>query len=173
MLSGGAGVVWSNFFLWRSETARGTYAADYGDTDRRVSSWAAELDSPGTRQILLLHRFFEALPWFRLVPAGRSRVERVASGQRFGQGHIAVAGTREHDLVVAYVPPTRSERRRFTLDLSELAGAATARWFDPVDGSSLEAGTLPARPGEVSFEVPGNNAGGDDDWVLLVEVDPR
>jgi hypothetical protein len=173
MLSGGAGVVWSNFFLWRSETARGTYAADYGDTDHAVSSWAAELDSPGTRQILLLHRFFEALPWFRLVPAGRSRVERVASGQRFGQGHIAVAGTREHDLVVAYVPPTRSERRRFTLDLSELAGAATARWFDPVDGSSLEAGTLPARPGEVSFEVPGNNAGGDDDWVLLVEVDPR
>ena len=86
MLSGGAGVVWSNFFLWRCESARGTYGADYGDTYRAVSSWAAELDSPGTRQIVLLHRFFEALPWHRLVPSGRSEWSGIASGQRWGQG---------------------------------------------------------------------------------------
>ena len=173
MLSGGAGVVWSNFFLWRCESARGTYSADYGDTDRSVSSWKEELDSPGARQVVLLHRFFEALPWYRLVPSGRSGVDGVASGQRWGQGHIAAAGTVEHDLIVAYVPPTGSERRRFVLDLSDLPAPGRARWFDPVGGTYLDDRELPARAGEVTFEVPGRNAAGDDDWVLLVEVNPR
>lgn len=173
MLSGATGVVWSNFFLWRCESARGTYGADYGDTDHAVSSWRAELDSTGTRQIVLLHRFFEGLPWSRLVPSGRSGVDGVASGQQSGQGHIAAAGTREHDLLVAYVPPTGSDRRRFSLDLSKLVGPATARWFDPVGGGWIDAGALPPRPGVVPFQAPGRNAGGDDDWVLLVEVTPR
>jgi len=29
---------------------------------------------------------------------------------------------------------------------------------------------LPAPPGEVELEVPGKNAGGADDWALLVET---
>ena len=73
MLSGGAGTVWSNHFLWMCESTRGTYQASYGDTDRAVSSWRAELDSAGTHQMQHLHRFFEALPWYRLVPAGTHR----------------------------------------------------------------------------------------------------
>ena len=173
MLSGGSGVVWSNFFLWRGETARGTYRADYGDTDGAPSSWAAELDSPGTRQIVLLHRFFEALAWSRLTPSGKTGVPGVVSGQGWEKLHIAVAATPEHDLVVAYVPPTGGERRRFWLDLSDLSAPSRARWFDPVDGSFREERALPASPGEVEFEVPGRNAGGDDDWVLLVQVGGR
>jgi hypothetical protein len=79
----------------------------------------------------------------------------------------------EHDLIVAYVPPTGSERRRFVLDLSDLPAPGRARWFDPVGGTYLDDRELPARAGEVTFEVPGRNAAGDDDWVLLVEVNPR
>ena len=173
MLSGGSGVVWGNFFLWRGESARGSYRADYGDTDGALSSWAAELDSPGTRQVVLLHRFFEALPWHRLAPAGRAGVRGVTSGQRWGPLHIAAAGTPEHDLYVAYLPPTGGERRRFGLDLSDLAAPARARWFDPVGGAFLDARALAAHPGEVLFQAPGRNAGGDDDWVLLVEASSR
>ena len=173
MLSGGSGVVWSNFFLWRCESARGTYRADYGDTDRALSSWSAELDSPGTRQVVLLHRFFEALPWHRLVPAGRPEAPGVTTGQRWRHGHIAAASTPEHDLYVAYVPPTGDEHRRFGLDLSDLRGPGRARWFDPVAGRYLEDRELPGRPGEVRFQVPGKNAAGDDDWVLLVQTNAR
>ncbi len=172
MLSGGAGTVWSNHFLWRCESARGVYRAEYGDTDRAISSWKAELDSSGTRQRVQLHRFFEALPWYRLVPAGPSSggPALVTAGQRWGQDHIAAASTREGDLVVAYVPPTGSDHRRFGLDLSGLRGPARARWFDPVAGVFVEAPALPVRPGEVDFEVPGKNASGLDDWALVVEA---
>src|SRR5205807_6896428 len=71
MLSGGSGVLWSNAFLWLNESARGTYRLDYGDVDHAVSSWAAELESPGTFEALHLHTLFEGLPWDRLVPAGQ------------------------------------------------------------------------------------------------------
>ena len=172
MVSGGAGVIWGNHFLWMCESARASYQATYGDTDHVVSSWKAELESPGTHQILQLHRFFEALPWQRLVPAeaGPGAPGRITGGQRWGQGHIAVASTPEGDLVVAYVPPTGSEHRRFELDLSALPAPAQVRWFDPVAGTTRDGAALPAHPGEVQFEVPGNNAGGADDWALLIEA---
>lgn len=172
MLSGAAGTLWSNHFLWRCESARSTYRAEYGDTDGALSSWKSELDSPGTQQMVQLHRLFESLPWERLVPAGPSsgRPELVVAGQRWRQGHIAAASTHEGDLVVAYVPPTDSDRRRFSLDLSGLRGPARAWWFDPVAGVSSDGPAIPATPGNVEFEVPGRNASGLDDWVLVVEA---
>src|SRR5216683_547009 len=106
MLSGGSGVLWSNAFLWLCETARGTHRVDYGDVDHAVSSWAAELESPGTFEMLHFHALFEGLPWHGLVPAGTSSggPALVTSGQRSGQGHIAAAVTSAGDLLVAYLP---------------------------------------------------------------------
>ena len=171
MLSGGAGTVWSNHFLWMCEAARGTYQAEYGDTDRAVSSWKAELDSPGTRQMQQLHRFFEALPWYRLVPAGppSGTRELVTAGQLWRHGHIAAASTPEGDLLVAYVPPTGADPGD-SRSTSRASGAGTARWFDPVAGTFVDARPLSLNPGDVEFEVPGKNASGLDDWVLVVET---
>jgi hypothetical protein len=172
MLSGGGGTVWSNHFLWMCESSRGTYQASYGDTDRAVSSWRAELDSPGTHQMQHLHRFFEALPWYRLVPAGPTAGQPalVTAGQRGREEFIAAASTREGDLLVAYVPPTGADHRRFVLDLSGLAGPARGRWFDPVAGTFVDARPLSPNSGGVEFEVPGKNASGLDDWVLVIET---
>jgi len=174
MLSGASGVVWSNFFLWRAESARERYRADYGDSDETISSWREELSSPGTAQAMQLHRFFESLPWPRLVPAGTrtGTAELVTWGQRWGEGHIAVASTLEGDVVVAYVPPTSDPDRQFRLDLSGLRRPARARWFDPVRGRFTRPWPIDEPPGEVHFEVPGRNAAGLDDWVLLVETVP-
>jgi len=172
MLSGGSGVLWSNAFLWLCESARGTYRIDYGDVDRAVSSWAAEFDSPGTFEALHLHAFFEGLPWHRLVPARRaaSGRELIASGQGWGQRHIAAAATPEGDLLVAYVPPTGKGPRRFAADLSGMRGAGTGRWYDPSTGGWVPMpGTLP-RSARVRLETPGANGAGANDWVLVVEA---
>src|SRR5438105_1950393 len=136
MLSGGTGVLWSNTFLWMCETARSTYRVDYGDVDHAVSSWSAELESQGTLESLHLHAFFEGLPWHRLVPAGPlSGLRRlVGSWGWLGERRIVAAATREGDLLVAYVPPTGSRSRSFTLDLSGMRGPARARWYDPSTG---------------------------------------
>ncbi len=174
MLSGASGVIWSNHFLWRCESARGRYEASYGETDHAVSSWAAELSSPGTGEVMHLHAFFEGLAWERLVPAGPSagRPDLVRAGQQSGQGHIAAAASPEGDLLVVYVPPTGAERRRFTLELSRLHRPARARWFDPSAGTFGAEMALPdAR--QIEFQVRGRNLSGLDDWVLLIDAPSR
>jgi len=173
MVSGASGVVWSNYFLWRCESARGRYEATYGETDHATSSWEAELGSPGTAEVMHLHAFFDGLPWERLVPAGTSgRPELVRAGQQSGEGHIGVAASAEGDLLVAYVPPTGAERRRFTLDLSGVRRPARARWFDPVAGTFGPEMPLPDAP-EMEFQVRGRNLSGLDDWVLLIDAPSR
>jgi hypothetical protein len=171
MLSGGSGTVWSNAFLWLCESSRGTYRMDYGDVDHAVSSWAAELESPGTFEALHLHALFEALPWERLVPAGLSTSgpEPIASGQRWGRKHLAAAATPEGDLLVVYVPPDGDGPRAFAVDLSRMRSASTGRWYDPSTGAFLPlAGALP-RSAAVEVETPGRNGAGANDWVLIVE----
>jgi hypothetical protein len=170
-LSGGTGVLWSNVFLWICESSRGTYRASYGDVDGAVSSWAAEFESPGTRQVMQLHAFFESLPWERLVPAGpiSGRRELVTSGQAPGQGHIAAASTLEGDVVVAYVPPTGRPGRRFALDLSGLRAPGLARFYDPAAGAFVHTVAVPNPTREVGFQTPGPNRSGFDDWALVVQ----
>jgi hypothetical protein len=170
MLSGGSGVLWSNAFLWLCESARGTYRVDYGEVDGAVSSWEAELQSPGTFEMLHLHTLFESIPWHRLVPAGPASggPQLVTSGQWpdrwFGQRHIAAAATPEGDLLVAYVPPAGSGSRSFALDLSRMRGDRRARWYDPSTGGW--------RPASIAdhFDTPGANGSGTNDWVLVIEA---
>lgn len=58
----------------------------------------------------------------------------------------------------------------FTLDLSKLTGAVTARWFDPTTGKSQPvAGSPLANVGRHEFTPSGKNTAGDNDWVLLLE----
>ncbi len=172
MLSGGSGVLWSNAFLWLCETARGTHRVDYGDVDHAVSSWAAELESPGTFEMLHFHALFEGLPWHRLVPAGTSSggPALVTSGQRSGQGHIAAAVTSAGDLLVAYLPPDGTRSRTFALDLSRMRGAGRARWYDPSTGGWVPASSNLRGSAGVVFETPGANGAGANDWVLVIEA---
>ena len=174
MLSGAAGTVFGNDFVWTAQSARGTYSADYAAADRTVSSWAAELESPGTFQMMRLHQLFEGLPWQRLVPAGAASglPDPVVSGQRPRALRIASAATRQGDLLVLYVPPARKRSRAFTLSMSGLSGPSRARWFDPTTGQILPAaGDIPNR-GTFTFRTPGKNALGETDWVLVVDVPP-
>jgi Protein of unknown function (DUF4038)/Putative collagen-binding domain of a collagenase len=166
MTSGGSGVLWSNAFLWLCESARGTYRIDYGEVDGAVSSWAAELESPGTFEAVHLHSLFEGLPWERLVPGAAL----IRSGQRWRGQHISAEATPEGDLLVAYVPPTGSGPRSFSVDLSRMRGPGVGRWYDPSAGTSLPIpGTLPPSAG-VDFTTPGRNGGGANDWALVVQA---
>ncbi len=131
-------------------------------------TWQDCLDSPGSQQVAVQHRYIGSLPWHELAPSGTSPVhlgvELVADGQGDGLRHIAAAGTPDGTVTVLYVP-NRDERRSFAVDTSLLRGAARARWIDPVDGSSSDAGEVELG-GPAAFETPGANAGGAWDWVL-------
>ena len=173
MLSGGSGVLWGNNFIWMCEVRRGTYAADYLTTaDRSVSSFGAELESPGTYEALHLHTLFEGLPWHRLVPDGCSSgcPTIVTAGEGSRSRRIVAAATPEGDAVVAYVPPTGTGPRSFQVDLSGLRGPARARWYDPSTGAYRPIASDVRRSRHVEFTTPGPNGSKTNDWVLVVDV---
>lgn len=174
MLSGAAGVFWSNAFLWLCEAGRGTHPASYSNGDGTVSSWAAEMDSPGTGEMLHLHAFFEGIAWERLVPAGipSGGPELVTAGQGSGDSRIAAAATPENDLLVAYVPPDGTGPRTFSVDVSRIRRPARARWFDPSTGAFSPVQSPLAASGSAELRTPGANGSGVNDWVLLVDQQP-
>jgi hypothetical protein len=59
------------------------------------------------------------------------------------------------------------------VNMTRLAGAATARWFDPSRGTYIPIDGSPlANRGKHTFTPPANNADGDGDWVLILETEP-
>jgi hypothetical protein len=53
----------------------------------------------------------------------------------------------------------------------EQLAAWTARWYDPTAGTFTNIPGSPfANVGSMQFATPGTNAGGDDDWVLVLEA---
>jgi hypothetical protein len=70
---------------------------------------------------------------------------------------------------MVYLPSVRS----IAVDMSKLAGPATARWYDPTNESySAVSGSPIANANRHQFRPPGSNAAGDGDWVLVLETDP-
>jgi len=55
-----------------------------------------------------------------------------------------------------------------TVDLGRMSGPVTATWQDPSAARSMSAGSN--LTGSHTFDRPGNNAGGDADWVLVLRV---
>jgi hypothetical protein len=93
-----------------------------------------------------------------LVPTG--------SAGSSAASYIVAAAAPEGTLLVAYVPPTHAGP--FTIDMSVMAGATQAKWFNPTTGATTAIGEY-ANSGTQSFTVPGDNGSGFNDWVLLLQ----
>jgi len=71
--------------------------------------------------------------------------------------------------VMAYTPVVQ----QFTVDMTKLSGLATARWYDPSNGTYTNVDGSPlSNNGMQDFTPPGNNNDGDGDWVLVLETQP-
>jgi hypothetical protein len=69
-------------------------------------------------------------------------------------------------LVIAYVPINAA----LTVNMAQLSGEATARWFDPTNNTYRSiAGSPFQNSGSVQFNHPGNNGDGFTDWILVLE----
>ena len=81
--------------------------------------------------------------------------------------YVTAARTPDGTLAIAYIPSSRA----VTVDLSTFSGSVTARWYDPTAGTFTSASESPfPNAGSQQFTTPGTNAGGDDDWVLVLEA---
>jgi hypothetical protein len=158
MTSGVTGQLYGNGYVWPF-----------------VSGWQSHLDTPGAMQIGIMRTFFEPRAWYALVPDTNHAVVTSGYGTYSSTGYVAdndyltAARTPDGNLVVAYTPIVRT----FNVDMSKLSAAATARWFDPSDGSyATVAGSPLPNSGSRSFTPPGINSDGDGGWVLVLETTP-
>lgn len=126
--------------------------------------WRAALQSGGARSMAVMHRLFDGLPWWLLQPDldGRFLTTGAGSGRR-----AAAAVARDGSYAVVYSPSLRF----LSCDLSQLQGqAVSARWYDPTNGTLSPVPGSPFEPrGARVFTPPGPNAGGFEDWVLLLK----
>ena len=131
--------------------------------------------------------FFSALPWQDLVPDQKHTT--VTSGYgTFGDGKVlfdsssltakmmprvsqsdysTAARTQDGSYVVLYMPTPRT----VTVNMTDLRGPVSAKWFDPTNGKyqEIQGSPLP-NIGSRQFTPPGMNHAREGDWVLLLKA---
>ena len=114
-----------------------------------------------------MYALFGSRAWHNLVPDYAHQVVTAGYGNINGTSYVAAARTGDGGTVIAYLPGAGT----ITVDMSQLSGPATARWYDPVVGTFTDiAGSPFANAGSRNFTTPGSNAGGNADWVLVLEL---
>lgn len=135
-------------------------------------SWRDYQYPPGLLQWTYAARLFLSKRWYELVPDQNHIV--VISG--YGSNglmdsidtgtYLTVARTPDGSLIIAYIPTIRT----ITVDMTKLSAPVMAYWFDPTNELYLAiAGSPFTNIGTKQFTPPGNNNGGDGDWILILE----
>jgi Putative binding domain, N-terminal/Putative collagen-binding domain of a collagenase len=129
------------------------------------------LDTPGAAQIAHINTVMDQVgSWWELTP------DQTHSIVTSGYGTVPTANTdptlsnycttaANGYVSLTYCPQHTS----LTVDMSKFAAGVTGRWYDPSSGSFI---TIPGGPfqnsGSRDFTMPGDNANGDPDWLLLL-----
>ncbi|HLK38603.1 MAG TPA: putative collagen-binding domain-containing protein, partial [Polyangiaceae bacterium] len=80
-------------------------------------------------------------------------------------------GARSSDgtLALAYRPATGQTSQSFVVNMGQLAGQVTARWYDPTSGTYTSIGSF-ANSGMHTFGSPSTNGAGANDFVLVLQT---
>ena len=161
LLSGATGQLYGNRYIWPF-----ICPARDGNGDC-VGGWKDQLDTPGALEMAHLKALFEARRWYDLLPDQAHTVVTDGLGTFGSDDYVTAARTADGTLALAYMPSSRT----ITADLSTFSGSVSARWYDPAAGTFTSITGSPfANAGSRQFDPPGLNADGDDDWVLVLEV---
>ena len=114
--------------------------------------------------------------WYNLVPdTSRTLVTSgygtcPTTGSIDGVNCVTDAETPDKTLGIAYLPDP-SSFSSVTLNLGQMAAGdtTTARWYDPTNGTFTAIGTY-SDSGSQTFTPSTNNAGGNKDWVLVLQA---
>jgi hypothetical protein len=166
VLSGGMGYNFGNCPLWGLGKAPTLPFCMPGTNP----DWHTQLDSPGALSMMHVNEFFTARAWQDLVPDFGHQTLTAGFGTLGSGDYATAARTGDGSMVVAYVPTNRT----LTMNMARLGGAATARWYDPSNGTYRAiGGSAFVNSGTQQFATPGNNSAGAADWVLLLEASPQ
>jgi hypothetical protein len=154
-LSGAMGYLFGNHYAWQF-----------------LSGWQQNLATVGAAQLGYAVTLLEQRAWYNVVPDQQHSFLTAGYGtyasstittSDYATAALAADGT----LGLIYVPTART----LTVNLGAMTGPVTARWFDPTNGTYQAISGSPfAKSGSQQFTTPGNNSGGDQDWVLVLEA---
>ena len=146
----------------------GAAGSFYGSDDWEfLEGWEDRLDTTAVAQLDRLRTLFEEVPWWQLIPDATHTLVTDGRGTELtddtrmdvlDNDYVTAARTPDGRLAVVYIPSVRT----ITIDRTTLAEDVTAAWVDPASGDRR---TVPMAD---TFTTPGRNAGGDDDWLLLL-----
>jgi hypothetical protein len=150
LLSGATGQLYGNRYTWQMQP-----------------DWQNQLDTPGATQMAYLMALFSPRRWYDLVPDQGHNLVTAGQGSFGDDSYVTAARTPDGTLAIAYIPFART----ITVGMSQLSGSVSARWYDPSAGTFVNIPGSPfANSGARNFATPGNNADGDEDWVLVLEA---
>jgi hypothetical protein len=138
-----------------------------GDDWEFHDGWERRLSTPALTQITRLRTLFSTLPWWQLVPDTTSELVTAGRGTELttdepkdvlDNDYVTAARSPDGRLAVIYVPTQRT----ISVNPSAMATGARAAWIDPASGTSHPV------PMSENFTTPGTNAGGSNDWLLVL-----
>lgn len=148
---GGFGHVYGNYPTWYFGVD-GTNPADSQFADIKNLDWREELDSFGADGLIFVHRLIEVRDLTALTPDHSRTV--VPTGTAWGRADSRVLVT----YVESGTGTVMIDRAAFS------AGTYDVNWYDPMDGTITNGGTLTMGGGVESLMPPDEG-----DWVLLID----
>jgi hypothetical protein len=129
-------------------------------------NWRKVANDRGAAQMGLVRKFFEALPWYDLVP-DIDRKLIVEGAGTYGKTDFATSAyLPDHSKLVVYLPPSGKDKRTLSIDNSTVKGEIEAQWYNPVSGIYTTA-KFDKTQKTITITTPGDNGDGND-WVLLI-----
>jgi hypothetical protein len=134
---------------------------------RLEPNWREVLNAESTRQAPLIRRLLEPRPWWRLIPDMKHGLVTAGYGTWKQADCVTAALADDGSWAIAYLP----SGGKIQVAMNRLRGAVKAAWFDPSSGQYKPVEGSPfANEGKRDFTSPGNNSGGANDWLLVLEV---
>jgi hypothetical protein len=133
--------------------------------------WQMGLDAAGSQDAAKVSPLFLGRRWHELVPDQAHALVTAGYGTFGATDYVTAARTASGALAMAYLPSTGTGSRSVTVNMAELAGPTTARWYNPTTGTYAAVSGSPfPNTGSRVFASPGNNGAGANDWVLVLEA---
>ena len=131
------------------------------------------LDEAGALSAQYCMDFFSSRPWYDLVP-DQHHVFLTSQGgtpPMHDEFYTSAALTSDRRLGLVYYPGNSGNSYAITVNMAQMAGTTSVRWFDPSNGAYRAITGSPfANAGSQTFNIPGTNSAGNSDWVLVLET---
>jgi hypothetical protein len=143
------------------------YGHSYGGTwgISQSADWHASVNREQAKHSGNIRLIMEKVAWSKLVPDWDNAAVTGGRGTYGGSDYASAARADDGSAIVVFTPSSRA----LNVDLSKLSGAGTAQWYDPTTAQPAGAAQAVSNSGTQAFNTPGNNAGGDADWVLVIK----